>query len=72
VPLTAKILNLHSSEGAVQYMMWGALSHHGDGLVEEMWPGRERPWTRSPSGKYASPIPCVALLLAVPTLELNL
>jgi hypothetical protein len=34
MPLSEKIVNTHSPEGAVQHMMWGTLSHHGVGLVE--------------------------------------
>jgi hypothetical protein len=34
MPLTEKIMNTHSPEGAVQHMMWGTLSHHGVGLGE--------------------------------------
>ena len=34
MPLTEKIINTHSPEGAVQHMMWGTLSHHGVGLGE--------------------------------------
>jgi hypothetical protein len=34
MPLTEKIVNMNSPEGAVQHMMYGTLSHHGVGLVE--------------------------------------
>jgi hypothetical protein len=34
LPLTQRIVNMNSPEGAVQHMMWGTLSHHGVGLVE--------------------------------------
>jgi hypothetical protein len=34
LPLTEKLVNMHSPEGAVQHMMWGTLTHHDVGLVE--------------------------------------
>jgi hypothetical protein len=38
MPLTEKVMNMSSPEGAVQHMMWGTLSHHGVGLVEQARP----------------------------------